>query len=60
MLAFTIGLVPHRPSSDEAPLLMLAAAIIFTGTAISLYNRWQARGVQREIDRLDTLERPRP
>ena len=56
LLVFTAGMAPDRPPYDRLPLLILFAAVIAMGVAISLYNRWQARGLQRDIDALNSLD----
>jgi hypothetical protein len=54
MLVFLAGLAPQRPEG-KLPLFIFGAAVIAMGVAISLYNRWQADRLQRDIDNLNSL-----
>jgi hypothetical protein len=55
MLVFLGGLMRQRPEG-KLPLSIFGAAVIAMGVAISLYNRWQAGRLQREIDELNSLD----
>jgi hypothetical protein len=55
MLVFLACLAPDRPEGG-LPLLIFGGAVASMGGAISLYNRWQARRLQRQIDQLDALD----
>ena len=57
MLVFLVCLEPDRPYA-RLPLVILIGAVAFIGIAISFYNRWQARRLQRQIDELDSLDSP--
>jgi membrane protein implicated in regulation of membrane protease activity len=55
MLVFLACLAPDRPEA-RLPVFIFSGVVIAMGVAISLYNRWQARRLQRQIDELDSLD----
>ena len=57
MLVFLGCLARDRPEA-RLPLLVFCGAVFAMGVAIGLYNRWQARRLQRQIDELDSLSVP--